>query len=208
MLTLQTVSGKLYDVDTRLRPDGESGAMVPAFDFVLNYYQSRAWIWELQALVRARCVAGNHAIKQKFNLMREEVICQPRDVQRLEAEVREMREKMLKSKQSKSADVFHLKNDEGGITDIEFMVQYAVLAHAHKDHALCEYSDNIRLLERLAGGGYISSSVASELTDIYCRFRNVMHHMALQSQATEVTGNKYKDERKIVRECWKNILGE
>ncbi len=208
MLTLQTVSGKLYDVDTRLRPDGESGAMVPPFDFVLNYYQSRAWVWELQALVRARCVAGSHEIKQKFNLMREEVICQPRDVQHLEAEVREMREKMLKSKQSKSADVFHLKNDEGGITDIEFMVQYAVLAHAHKDHALCEYSDNIRLLERLAGGGYISSSVASELTDIYCRFRNVMHHMALQSQATEVTGDEYKDERKIVRECWKNILGE
>ena len=208
MLTLQTVSGKLYDVDTRLRPDGESGAMVPPFDFVLNYYQSRAWIWELQALVRARCVAGSNAIRQKFNIMREEIICLPRDEQKLAVEVSEMREKMLKTKQSKSSDVFHLKNDKGGITDIEFMVQYAVLAHAHKDHALCEYSDNIRLLERLAGGGYLSGSVASELTDIYCRFRNVMHHMALQSQAAEVSDSEYKQERKIVRECWKNILGE
>ena len=208
MLTLQTVSGKLYDVDNRLRPDGESGSIVPPFDFVLNYYQSRAWMWELQALVRARCVAGSDTLREKFNGMREKVICQPRDEQKLAAEVSEMRAKMLKTKQSKSSDVFHLKNDKGGITDIEFMVQYAVLAHASKDHALCEYSDNIRLLERLAGGGYLSSSVANELTDIYCRFRNVMHRMALQSQAAEVSNNEYLDERKIVRECWKNILGE
>ena len=208
MLTLQTVSGKLYDVDTRLRPDGESGAMVPPFDFVLNYYQSRAWMWELQALVRARCVAGSDTLRQKFNHMREKVICQTRDEQKLAFEVSEMRDKMLKTKQSKSSDVFHLKNDKGGITDIEFMVQYAVLAHAYNDHALCEYSDNIRLLERLAGGGYLSSSIASELTDIYCRFRNVMHRLALQSQAAEVSSNEYKDERKIVQECWKNILGE
>ena len=181
---------------------------MPPFDFVLNYYQSRAWVWELQALVRARCVAGSDTLREKFNDMREKVICQPRDEQTLAAEVSEMRAKMLKTKQSKSSDVFHLKNDKGGITDIEFMVQYAVLAHASKDHALCEYSDNIRLLERLAGGGYLSSSVANELTDIYCRFRNVMHRMALQSQAAEVSSNEYLDERKIVRECWKNILGE
>ena len=195
ILTLQTVSGKLYDVDTRLRPDGESGAIAPTFSFVEDYYQTRAWTWELQALVRARCVAGSAAVREQFAEMREHIICQPRDSSVLSVEVAEMRAKMLKTKASKSPGVFDLKNDEGGITDIEFMVQYAVLAHAHKDNSLCEYSDNVRLLERLADGGFISSSMAAEMTDIFCRFRNIMHRM-------------YANEIKVVRDCWNNILGE
>jgi len=208
MLTLQTVSGKLYEVDTRLRPDGESGAIAPAFSFVENYYQSRAWTWELQALVRARCVAGSSDVREQFAKMREGIICLPRDVKKLSVDVSEMRTKMLKTKASKLPGVFNLKNDEGGITDIEFMVQYAVLAHAHRDKSLCEYSDNVRLLERLASGGFISSSMASELTDIYCQLRNIMHRMALQAQKPEATHAQYESEIKVVRDCWNNILGE
>ncbi|MFK7794919.1 MAG: bifunctional [glutamate--ammonia ligase]-adenylyl-L-tyrosine phosphorylase/[glutamate--ammonia-ligase] adenylyltransferase [Gammaproteobacteria bacterium] len=208
ILTLQTVSGKLYEVDTRLRPDGESGAIAPVFSFVENYYQSRAWTWELQALVRARCVAGSSVVREQFASMREDIICQPRDVKTLSVEVADMRAKMLKTKASKSPGVFHLKNDEGGITDIEFMVQYAVLAHAYKDKSLCGYSDNVRLLERLAGGGFISTSMATEMTDIYCRFRNIMHRMALQAQKPEATHAEYASEVKVVTECWNNILGE
>ena len=207
MLTLQTVSGKLYEVDTRLRPDGESGAIAPQFSFVEDYYQSRAWTWELQALVRARCVAGSDEAREQFASMREHIICQSRDVKKLSVEVADMRVKMLKTKASKSPGVFHLKNDEGGITDIEFMVQYAVLAHAYKDKSLCEYSDNVRLLERLAGGGFISTSMATEMTDIYCRFRNIMHRMALQAQKPEATHAEYANEIKVVRDCWDNILG-
>jgi glutamate-ammonia-ligase adenylyltransferase len=208
MLTLQTVSGKLYEVDTRLRPDGESGAIAPTFSFVENYYQSRAWTWELQALVRARCVAGSTDVREQFAEMREHIICQPRDAKKLSAEVADMRGKMLKTKASKLPGVFDLKNDEGGITDIEFMVQYAVLAHARRDKSLCEYSDNVRLLERLAGGGFISSSMATEMTDIYCRFRNIMHRMALQAQKPVAMHAEYASEIKIVKDCWNNILGE
>jgi glutamate-ammonia-ligase adenylyltransferase len=208
MLTLQTVSGKLYEVDTRLRPDGESGTIAPPFPFVENYYQSRAWTWELQALVRARCVAGCADVRDQFGKMRVHIICQPRDPKKLSVEVAEMRAKMLETKASKLPGVFDLKNDEGGITDIEFMVQYAVLANAYKDESLCEYSDNVRLLERLAGGGFISSSMATEMTDIYCRFRNIMHRMALQAQKPEATHAEYANEIKTVKNCWNNILGE
>ena len=208
MLTLQTVSGMLYEVDTRLRPDGESGAIVPPFSSVQDYYQSRAWTWELQALVRARCVAGAHELREQFNSMREQILCQQRDPNKLAKEVIDMRAKMLVTKGSKLPGVFHLKNDEGGITDIEFMVQYAVLTHAYKDKTLCEYSDNVRLLERLAGGGFISSAMATEITDIYCQFRNTMHHIALQAQKPEATNGEYETERKIVRDCWNSILGE
>ena len=117
-----------------------------------------------------------------------------------------MRSKMLVTKRSKSADIFDLKNDEGGITDIEFMVQYAVLAHAYKDTALCEYSDNVRLLGRLAGGGFLSDSMAADLTDIYCRYRNRTHRLALQAQTTKVANTEYAAERKVVRNHWKQIL--
>ncbi len=208
MLTLQTVSGRLYEVDIRLRPDGESGAIAPPFSFVEDYYQSRAWTWELQALVRARCVVGSADVREQFAKMREHIICQSRDAKKLSVEVVDMRIKMLKTKASKLPGVFHLKNDEGGITDIEFMVQYAVLAHAYKDKSLCEYSDNVRLLERLAGGGFISTLMATELTDVYCRLRNVMHRIALQAQKPEAAHAEYASERKVVRDCWNKILGE
>ena len=208
MLTLQTVSGKLYDVDTRLRPDGESGVMVTQMSAMQNYYLTRAWMWELQALVRARCVAGSSSLCQQFDNMRQQILCQPRDERQLAEQVVNMRARMLETKASKSNSVFHLKNDRGGITDIEFMVQYSVLAHAHKDIALCEYSDNVRLLERLAGGNFISRSMATEITDIYCRFRNKMHRIALQADKPEVDVAEFQAERKVVKAYWNKLLGE
>ncbi len=208
MLALQTVSGKLYDIDMRLRPDGESGPLVPHFSFVESYYQTRAWTWELQALVRARCIAGSPEFKRQFQHMRQAILCQPRDPRALAQEVVNMRAKMLDSKASHTEGIFHLKNDQGGITDIEFMVQYAILAHAHKDMDLCEYSDNVRLLERLADHGFVPTAMAREITEIYCQFRNVMHRIALQAGEPEVSDNQYQAQRKVVRKYWKTMLGE
>ena len=207
MLTLQTVSGQLYEVDTRLRPDGVSGAMVPPFNFVQQYYETRCWTWELQALVRSRCISGSDRVATKFNNMRQDIICKPRDNKVLADEVARMRTKMLETKRSREEGLFHIKNDKGGITDIEFMVQYAILAHAYKDHSLCEYSDNVRLLEHLAAGGFLPKEMATGLTEIYCRFRNSMHRMALQSQKSLVVESEFQTERKFVRECWENIIG-
>ncbi|MEM7304447.1 MAG: bifunctional [glutamate--ammonia ligase]-adenylyl-L-tyrosine phosphorylase/[glutamate--ammonia-ligase] adenylyltransferase, partial [Pseudomonadota bacterium] len=207
MLALQTVSGQLYEVDTRLRPDGVSGAIVPPFNFVQQYYETRCWTWELQALVRTRCISGSNEVESKFNKMRQDILCRPRDNVLLASEVASMRSKMLETKKTKQAGYFHVKNDEGGITDIEFMVQYAVLAHAHENNSLCEYSDNVRLLERLAGGGFLSTEMTAELTEIYCRFRNTMHRMALQSQKPLIDESEYQAERKFVRQCWKSLIG-
>ena len=206
MLTLQTVSGTLYEVDNRLRPDGESGPIVAQLQYLQQYYESRAWMWELQALVRARCIAGSDELCQQFEQLRETVICMPRESRELARKVIDMRHKMLETKASKAADIFDLKNDLGGITDIEFMVQYMVLAHAHENSGLCEYSDNVRLLERLAEGDYLSHSVAGELSDIYCQFRNRTHRLALQAQTTRVADDEYRTERKRIRECWRQLI--
>ena len=208
MLTLQTVSGRLYDVDTRLRPDGRSGAIVPAFSFVQEYYQARAWTWELQALVRARCICASQSLARQFFALRKQILCMPRDNRRLAEQVSAMRARMLRAKTGKSARVFDIKNDSGGITDIEFMIQYAILAHAHKDHSVCEHSDNIRLLERLAGSGFISGNLAGEMAEIYCRFRQTMHYKALQSQPAVVAQGEYATERKAVRDGWNEVLGK
>lgn len=206
MLTLQTVSGRLYEVDTRLRPDGQAGPIVPMFDYVQAYYADRAWIWELQALVRARCVAGSTAIRQRFAQLREQVLCTARDPHKLADEVAAMRKRMLVTKSSRSKDIFDLKNDEGGITDIEFMVQYSVLVQACNNSELCKYSDNVRLLELLAGDGFLSSSTTSQLTDIYCRYRDVSHRLALQAQKIEQPKEEFDRERTIVRELWQHII--
>ncbi len=207
MLTLQTVSGRLYEVDTRLRPDGAAGALLTSFDFMRDYYQQRAWIWEIQALVRARCIAGDESLVTQFNDLRQSILRQARDPQQLAQEVNTMRQKMLAEKASKDARRFHLKHDLGGITDIEFMVQYMVLAYA-SDHAeLCMYSDNIRLLECCADIAVIPAATAQELSDIYRQYRQVMHTKALLACKPEVSSQEYISAREKVRECWNQIIG-
>lgn len=206
MLSLQTVSGRLYEIDSRLRPDGNAGPIVPSFDYVQKYYESRAWMWELQALVRARCIAGPEEICKQFEEMRRSLLSQARDKQLVAHEVSAMRSKMLSVKKSKTTQLFDLKNDEGGITDIEFMIQYAVLVHAHEEIALCDYSDNVRQLEGLAEHGYLSAAAASELDEIYCRYREQTHRLALQANSAHVAQEKYMKERIIVRNYWRELI--
>ncbi len=207
MLTLQTVSGRLYEVDTRLRPDGAAGALVTSFDFMRDYYQQRAWVWEIQALVRARCIAGDETLVAQFNAMRQSVLRQARDPQQLAQEVNTMRQKMLTEKASKDTRLFHLKNDVGGITDIEFMVQYMVIAYASDHPELCMYSDNIRLLECCADIAVIPAAAAQELSAIYRQYRQVMHTKALLACKPEVSSQEYISAREKVREYWDNIIG-
>lgn len=207
MLSLQTVSGRLYEVDSRLRPDGNAGPIAPSFEYVQKYYELRAWMWELQALVRARCIAGTQEMRQQFEAMRRILLSQARDHKALAREVAEMRSKMLSVKKSTSREIFDLKNDEGGITDIEFMIQYAVLAHAHDEISLCDYSDNVRQLEGLAEHGYLSATAASDLDEIYCRYREQTHRLALQAKSAHVEQDQYTKERMIVREYWRELIG-
>ena len=137
ILSTHTTSGRLYEADMRLRPSGASGLLVSSFSSFAKYQYNDAWTWEHQALVRARAVAGDKALIDCFESLRKQILCQPRDTQKLREDVISMRKKMRDHLGSKKNDeqgnpLFHLKHDKGGIVDIEFMMQYAVLAHAHK----------------------------------------------------------------------------
>jgi len=164
-------------------------------------------MWELQALVRARCIVGDSELKQQFNQMRENILCQQREIVTLQKQVDEMRIKMLVQKSSRDEKIFHLKHDRGGITDIEFMVQYMVLAHAHKHKSLCAYTDNIQLLGCLSDLEIITTDMAQQLSEIYREYRQTMHAKALHAVEAEVSSEEYIPEREIIGKYWQQVIG-
>ncbi len=182
LLTTATSAGVLYDVDMRLRPSGRSGLLVTGLDALADYQRHHAWTWEHQALLRARVVAGPTALAEQFNTLRYEILTQPRDPITLRQEVVAMREKMRDTLGSKNADQFHIKQDRGGIVDIEFLVQYAVLAHAHHYPDLLTYTDNIRQLDGLEKHAIFDAKTALFLRDAYRHLRRYLHHRTLQDQ--------------------------
>jgi [glutamine synthetase] adenylyltransferase / [glutamine synthetase]-adenylyl-L-tyrosine phosphorylase len=208
ILNTQTPSGKLYEVDMRLRPSGDSGLLVTSLKGFEKYQMNDAWTWEHQALVRARVVAGTPELAEQFELVRARALCQSRDRDALRNDVLEMREKMREHLASRdSHGQFHLKQDPGGIVDIEFMVQYAVLAWAAEKPELVEYTDNIRLLGALEKSGLLSSEFVAQLIDAYKAYRSVGHRLALQRQEAVLQGDEhFVDERKIVTGLWRQLL--
>jgi glutamate-ammonia-ligase adenylyltransferase len=211
ILTAQTPSGMLYDVDMRLRPSGESGLLVSSFTAYSNYQQKEAWTWEHQALVRARVVAGDAELGQRFEALRRQVLCEPRDPATLTAEVVAMRQKMrdhLGSKPSDQAQQFHLKQDAGGIVDIEFLVQYAVLGQAARYPELARWPDNIRILETLQNCAVMSDADAQSLIEAYKALRSATHRLALQQRDNVVAADEFLAERKQVQALWQRWLGK
>ncbi len=154
LMTTQTLDGRVYEIDTRLRPSGEAGLLVTSLKAYEQYQLKSAWVWEHQALVRARSIAGDEALCQKFEIFRREILTQSRDEAYVREEVLKMRQKMKdhlgSSSEQKKHGIFHLKQDAGGIVDIEFMAQYAVLAWSGTNPDLAHYSDNVRILEDAA----------------------------------------------------------
>src|SRR5690606_23070528 len=144
VLSTHTAAGPLYEVDTRLRPSGASGLLVSTLAAFESYQAEDAWTWEHQALLRARAVAGDAALRDGFERVRRAVLTRPRDVAKLRAEVADMRVRMRAELGRAGPGEFDLKQDAGGIADIEFLVQYLVLAHAAEHPALVDCPDNIR----------------------------------------------------------------
>jgi len=179
ILNTPTPAGVLYEIDTRLRPNGASGPLVSALGRLRRYQQEQAWTWEHQALVRARMVTGPEALRTRFEAIRAEVLCRRRDADALREEVVSMRERMRRELARDTAERFDLKQGRGGVTDIEFVVQYSVLANAHATRSLVRYTDNIRLLESLADTGYMAAADAQALIDAYRVFRARIHRLAL-----------------------------
>ncbi len=206
MLTARTAAGLLYEVDMRLRPSGNSGMLVSSLDAFNEYQNNMAWTWEHQALLRARPVAGDQEVITRFQEIRREVLSQQRDPDKLRGEVVEMREKMRVSLDKSNSELFDLKQGLGGIADIEFMVQYAVLRWANKYPDLLDWTDNIRLLASLARHGIFADEVAQLLADAYRSFRSVSHRLTLQERPALVSQNELEAERTGVREIWNSEM--
>ena len=205
MLNTNLLSGILYEVDMRLRPSGKSGLLVTHVKAYEAYMEKDAWTWEHQALVRGRFVAGDVQLKNKFIRIREKILAKPRDYGALKAEVREMREKM-RSNQSNLKNVFDLKQSKGGIADIEFIVQFGVLALASENQILVTYTDNARLLVGLQEQGFISEATADLLKTAYYAFRDRGHREVLQGNQAVVGTQEYSDMRTKIEQIWHELM--
>ncbi len=211
ILNTFTPSGILYEVDMRLRPSGNSGLLVSSLSAFRDYQQKDAWTWEHQALVRARVVAGSPALAERFQAVREEILARPRDEDQLRTEVVEMREKMRKHLGSKPADaapaVFNLKQDRGGIVDIEFMVQYLVLRYAQARPGMMRWTDNIRILASIEHEGLLASNEVELLREAYKAYRAAGHRLTLQNRSGVLGEEAMREYREDVSAIWQRVLG-
>ena len=184
ILNTVTRAGQLYETDMRLRPSGASGMIVASINAFEKYQQQEAWTWEHQALIRARVIAGDTTLAGKYEQIRTQILTKHREPDKLQQEVREMREKMRDNlgSQSVGKTQFQLKQDAGGIVDIEFMVQYLVLAQCGQHPPLLSWTDNIRLLETLASQNIIDPKQSDALKQAYIAYRSLAHRRALQNQ--------------------------
>ncbi len=206
LFSTRTSSGILYEVDARLRPSGAAGMLVTTDSAFEDYQQNEAWTWEHQALVRARVVYGDAALKARFDAIRQQILCLPREGETLQTEVREMREKMRAHLSNKHRDRFDIKADEGGITDIEFITQYLVLRFAARVPELTRWSDNVRILALLSRHDIMPEEEAQALTSAYVTLRDALHHLALQARPGHVDDGAFQVERDRVKQSWQTWL--
>ena len=205
-LSIRTPAGVLYEVDTRLRPDGASGLMVSSLHGFEHYQKNHAWLWETQALCRARFIAGCTEIAEYFASMRQDCLSHPRDDAALKQGVFDMRQKMRHEQAPTAPDEFHLKKGIGGITDIEFIVQYLLLRHAHEKPEITEYTDNIRQLRALAAQQFLDVATAEALVCAFQNLRNASHHLTLQQKPMTVPISEFDTDRAIVISVWSQLF--
>ncbi len=207
-LSMRTAAGQLFDIDLRLRPNGNAGLLVssvPSFD---DYQHQSAWIWEHQALTRARYAAGDSRIGSRFEAMRREVLAWPRNHGTLADEIVSMRQKMHDGHPNRSA-LFDLKHDAGGMVDIEFIVQYLVLAYGALFEDLLDNRGNIELLRRAAGAGLIDHDDARVVADAYRTYRRLQHALRLNDESyARVEPDTVATEAARVRSLWRSLFGD
>ncbi len=211
ILQAPMATGKLYEVDVRLRPSGHAGLLVTSWTAYQLYQQEHAWIWEHQALIRARPVWGDATLHDAFIVLRAQLLMRQREEGALAQAVAQMRQKMLSEGQHRphhddADDRFFIKHDRGGIVDIEFMVQYSVLAWSCRDPELTWYTDNVRLLERLAARQFLRAQDAIVLRDAYLAFRAAQHRQALAQGPDFVAAADWSEQRAAVRRLWHELI--
>ncbi|KIF80661.1 bifunctional [glutamate--ammonia ligase]-adenylyl-L-tyrosine phosphorylase/[glutamate--ammonia-ligase] adenylyltransferase [Noviherbaspirillum autotrophicum] len=205
-MTSHTPAGILFDVDIALRPDGASGLLVSRLSAFEKYQAESAWVWEHQALTRARFCAGDAAIGERFEAIREAVLRQPRDPEKLKSEVLAMRRKMRDAHPNRSQQ-FDLKHDAGGMIDIEFIVQFLVLRHAAQYPQLTADIGNIALLRLCGELGLIDAVLANEVAAAYRAFRKLQHQIRLQGHdRARVEFGRVENEAARVKRLWSAVL--
>jgi len=205
-LTTQTGSGELYEIDTRLRPDGRSGLLVSSTEAFERYQEENAWTWEHQALLRARAVAGSDKIASEFERIRQETLKGRVRRDKLRDDVIAMRRRMRKELNHSDTNVFDLKHGSGGIGDIEFLVQYLVLKEANSHPEVIFYSDNIRQLDALVATGLLEKEVGEQLQEVYRVYRLYLHHLVLDGQKALCDAGRFRSEREFVEKSWGDWL--
>ncbi len=205
-LGTQTGSGELYEVDTRLRPDGSSGLLVTSTEAFERYQEENAWTWEHQALLRARAVAGSDKISLEFERIRAETLLDRVHRDKLRADVVSMRKKMRKKLDRSDYSTFDLKHGGGGIGDIEFLVQYLVLREARSHQDVIFYTDNIRQLDALTDAGILKKDVGEHLQDVYRSYRLFVHRRVLDGRKALTDAGSFKSEREFVERIWNEWL--
>jgi len=220
-LTSYTSAGLLYETDLRLRPNGTSGLLVSSIDAFDQYQRNQAWVWEHQALTRARFVAGDFRLKEAFEHTRRAVLCQRRDLRTLKYEVLTMRQKMLDAHPN-STGMFDIKHDRGGIIDVEFIVQYLVLGHACDHPELTNNIGNIALLKLAGELGLINAKTAERALNAYREFRRVQHQLRLSGDSgltgipsmdsksqkfARVEVDYLSDNPSVVSRLWEEVFG-
>jgi [glutamine synthetase] adenylyltransferase / [glutamine synthetase]-adenylyl-L-tyrosine phosphorylase len=206
ILSTTTVTGRAYEVDMRLRPNGESGMMAPSLGAFSDYLLHDAWVWEHQALVRARAIAGNERVMARFTEVRNQVLAVPRIDHELKHEIATMRARILEQHGTDQSSGFDLKRGPGGMTDIEFMVQYAVLRGGSAHPSLLDWTDNLRLLETIATLKLLPGEACERLHDAYFAYRADIHRCALQQRDSVVDDEKYRQHRQHVIEIWNTLF--
>lgn len=211
-LTSHTAAGTLFDVDMRLRPNGAAGLLVTSFDAFRRYQlregDNTAWVWEHQALTRARFCAGDREIGASFEALREEILRQPRDAAALRDEIVQMRGKVAEGHPNPT-DLFDLKHDRGGMVDIEFTMQYLVLLHSGAHPSLTRNAGNIALLRMAGDLGLIDAGLAVAVGDAYRLFRALQHKLRLDGQAhARVAPATVAAQTAQVLTLWRAVFGE
>ncbi|MGE8318020.1 MAG: bifunctional [glutamate--ammonia ligase]-adenylyl-L-tyrosine phosphorylase/[glutamate--ammonia-ligase] adenylyltransferase [Comamonas sp.] len=209
-LTVKTGEGDLFEIDTALRPNGNSGLLITSFESYANYQQQRgsntAWTWEHQAMTRARCVLGAPGLAQRFDTVREAVITAPRDAVALKSEIVAMRER-VRGGHPIAAGRFDVKHSVGGMMDAEFVVQYLVLLHAGQHPGLVANLGNIALLQRAEAAGLLPAGMGHAAADAYRELRRVQHTARLNEAPTQVPDAELAPQQQAIRALWNYVLG-
>ncbi len=209
-LTVKTGDGDLYEIDTALRPNGNSGLLVSTFEAYSDYQCQRgentAWTWEHQAMTRARFCLGAPALHARFDAVRANVINAPRDRHSLRNEIMAMRDK-LRAAHTVKPDLFDVKHSPGGMVDVEFAVQYLVLAHAREHAALLGNVGNIALLLHAEKAGLLPAGVGQAAGDAYRELRRIQHRARLDEQPTQVPQAELDNECVAIKALWQAVFG-